>query len=163
MKDKTMVEFEKIYLEQREKIFRVCAVILRDNGLAEDAMQETFYKALRRYGRFRGKSNVRTWLTSIAVNECRDRLRKKSSYETPSEDVDILSYNQDNIDSRLSVAEAVRSLPEQLREVVVLYYYQEFTHKEIAEILGLSVPNVAYRLRTAKLKLRDFLGEDDYE
>lgn len=163
MKDKTMVEFEKIYVDFRENIFKVCFFMLKDFQLAEDAAQETFYKALCSYGRFKGKSSPKTWLTRIAVNVCKDRLKKKSSFETPDEDVGILLNQEENIDTRLSVIEAVKRLPIEYREVVILYYYQELTHKEIAKILKLTVPNVAYRLKSAKAKLKVYLKEDDDE
>lgn len=158
MKDKTMVEFEKFYIEYRENIFRVCYLILKDYQLAEDASQEAFYKALCSYKRFNGKSSLKTWITRIAVNVCKDRLKKKSSLETPGEDLSSLSYHEENIDDKLSVIEAVKNLPLELREAVILYYYQELTHKEIAEILSLSVPNVAYRLKKAKSKLKIYLS-----
>ncbi len=161
MKKKAMAEFENLYIDFRENIFRVCYLMLSDYQLAEDAMQETFYKALCAYGRFKGKSSVKTWLTRIAINECKDRLKKKSSSETPDEDVDILLYTEENIDERLSVIEAVKALSFELREVVILYYYQELTHKEIADILNLTVPNVAYRLKNAKKRLKKYLSEED--
>lgn len=164
MKDKTMVEFEKFYIEYRENIFRVCFLIIKDYQLAEDAMQEAFYKALCSYKRFGSKSSLKTWITRIAINVCKDRLKKKSSFEPPKEDFDYLLYQEENIDDKLSVIEAVKSLPLELREVVILYYYQELTHKEIADILHLSVPNVAYRLKRAKIKLKAYLSEEeDYE
>ncbi len=163
MSEKTMVEFEKTYVEYRENIFRVCAMMLKDYQLAEDATQETFYKALCKLHSFNRSSSVKTWLTRIAINICKDRLKKKSSFETPKEDIDALSYSEESIDSRLSVIEAIKALPIELREVVVLYYYQELTHKEIAKILKLSVPNVGYRLKTAKSKLKDYLTEDEDE
>ena len=95
---------------------------------------------------------------------CKDKLKKKSSYETPDEDLYSLSYQEEYLDDKLSVIEAVKALPLKLREVVILYYYQELTHKEIAEILGISVPNTAYRLREAKSKLKIYLSEEeDYE
>jgi RNA polymerase sigma-70 factor (ECF subfamily) len=164
MKDKTMVEFEKFYIEYKENIFRVCFLILKDYQSAEDAAQEAFYKALCSYKRFNGKSAVKTWITRIAVNVCKDKLKKKSSYETSDEDLYSLSYQEEYLDDKLSVIEAVKALPLKLREVVILYYYQELTHKEIAEILGISVPNTAYRLREAKSKLKIYLSEEeDYE
>lgn len=163
MKDKTMVEFEKIYIENRESIFRICALMLKDYQHAEDAMQETFYKALCKFKSFNNSSSLKTWLTRIAINVCKDKLKKKSSYETPDEDVDIPINNQEIIDNKLSVLDAISSLPINLREVVALFYYQELTHKEIASILKISVPNVAYRLRSAKKMLKDYLSEDDDE
>lgn len=162
MRENKKLEFESFYIQYRESIFKVCALMLKDYQHAEDAMQETFYKALCRFDRFKRESSALTWLTRIAINVCKDRLKKKSSLETPGEDVDILIYEEE-IDSKLSVTDAVRALPLELREVVILYYYQEFTHKEIADIVGISVPNVAYRLRTAKSKLKTYLAEDNDE
>lgn len=161
MNNKTMVEFEKIYIEYRDNIFRVCILMLKDYQLAEDAMQETFYKALCSYKRFNGKSTVKTWLTRIAINICKDRLKKKSSLETPDEDIGALLRREESIDDKLSIVDAIKQLPVELREVVILYYYQELTHKEIAKTLRLTVPNVAYRLKTAKTKLKMFLSEED--
>lgn len=161
MRDTTMVEFESLYINYRDNIFRVCFLMLNDYQLAEDAMQETFYKALCAYRRFKGKSDVKTWLTRISINVCKDRLKKKSSFETPDEDVGIIMVQEDNIDIKLSVVDAVKKLPLELREVVILYYYQELTHKEIAKALRLTVPNVAYRLKNAKSKLKIYLSEDD--
>lgn len=162
MRENKKLEFESFYIQYRENIFKVCALMLKDYQHAEDAMQETFYKALCRFDRFKRESSALTWLTRIAINVCKDKLKKKSSLETPGEDVDILIYEEE-IDSKLSVTDAVRALPLELREVVILYYYQEFTHKEIADIVGISVPNVAYRLRTAKSKLKTYLAEDNDE
>lgn len=159
MSGKTMVEFEKIYLEYRDNIFRVCAMMVRDPSLAEDCAQETFYKALRRYRSFRKKSSVKTWLTSIAVNVCRDRLRKKSSAEITTDTLCDSAY-EENIDNKLSVTEAVRALPDELREAVILYYYQQLTQREIAEMLGVGETKIAYRLKKAKAQLRDYLTED---
>lgn len=161
MNSKTMVEFEKIYINYRDNIFRMCFLMLKDYQLAEDAMQETFYKALCAFKRFNEKSTVKTWLTRIAINVCKDKLKKKSSFETPDEDVGILLYKEESIDEKLCIVDAIKQLPVELREVVVLYYYQELTHKEIAKTLKLTVPNVAYRLKTAKSRLRLYLSEED--
>ena len=163
MREETMVEFEKFYIEYRENIFHLCSLMLGDYQLAEDAMQETFYKALCKYHGFKGRSSPKTWLTRIAVNVCKDRLRRKSSLEAPEAELEGAAAPDEGIDSRLSVIDAINALPLELREVVVLYYYQELTHKEIAKLLRLTVPNVAYRLRTARSKLKNYLSEDEDE
>ena len=163
MSNKTMVEFEKLYREYSDNIFRVCIMMLGDCQLAEDAAQETFCRAMSKYRSFRRGSSPKTWLTRIAINICKDRLKRRSNLEIPVEIIDAASRSEEDIDGRLSVLSAVEALPINLREVVTLYYYQEFTQKEIAKILGLSEPNVAYRLRSARKLLRNHLTEEDYE
>ena len=58
-----------------DAILRLCILYLGDRQLAEDAFQETFLKAWEKWDGFRGESSVKTWLTRIAVNTCRDMLR----------------------------------------------------------------------------------------
>lgn len=56
-------------------LLRTCYLLLKDTALAEDALQETFIKAWRSYGNYRGEASEKTWLMRIAVNSCRDMLR----------------------------------------------------------------------------------------
>ena len=58
-----------------KQLLRLCFAYLGDTALAEDAVQETFFKAWKGYDRFRADSNEKTWLTRIAVNTCKDLLK----------------------------------------------------------------------------------------
>ena len=142
-------------------LLRLCFAYLHDRHLAEDAVQETFLKAYRGFGAFRGEANEKTWLSRIAVNQCRD-VRKSAWFrhtdrrvtldmlpepsETPSERDDALTL-------------AVMALPIRLRETVLLYYFQDMTASEIANTLGISQQAVSGRLMRARKSLRKTLGE----
>ena len=66
----------------------------------------------------------------------------------------------DSVDCRLDMEEALRRLPGELREILILYYFQERKQREIADILGIGLPLVKYRLKQAKEQLGELLGKE---
>ena len=142
-------------------LLRMCYLNLRDRGLAEDAVQETFDKAYRALPAFRGDSNLKTWLMRIAINTCRDMQRGswlKHLSRTVSLD-QLAEPSESFSEDALAVNIGIAGLPVKLREAVLLYYYQDMTIEEAAEALGISVSSVAERLKRAKEKLRESLKE----
>ena len=143
MSREKLMNFDSIYLEYKDYIYRTCILYLKDHHLAEDCTQNVFVKVYRKQKSYKGKSSLKTWITRICINCCRDMLRKRKE--------------EDNLDETLPENE---SLPLQFREVIILYYYREFTMKEIAEITHTKIPNIEYRIRRAKELLRERLGDD---
>ena len=142
--------------EHQTALLRMCYLYMHDAQLAEDAVQETFIKAIRAWGSFRGESSERTWLTRIAMRTCMDIRRgfwfRRVEHRITPEMLPDRADEAEADESALTVA--VMNLPKKEREVVLLYYYQDLTMKEIAETLGVTQPTVSYRLRRAKEKLR---------
>lgn len=153
--------FEQIYLEYKDNILKISMMYLKDYYLAEDAAQETFCRVLDKLHTLKDVTNIKPWITKIAVNICKDNLKKKSHTEIVTDYVNLNSAVNvaEKLDSRITVFQALHTLPIELREVIILYYYQELTQKEIAKILKVPETTVAYRLRTAKSKLKDYLKE----
>lgn len=156
------MNMEEMIARYGDGILRLCLLYLGDRQLAEDAFQETFVKAWRRQDTFRGESSIKTWLSHIAVNTCRDMLRRgwfrMMKRSEPIERLyDLAAPQQEN---RMPVRDAVLRLPGKYREVIVLYYDQEMTLKEIAETTGMTVNSVSTRLRRARALLRKALGEE---
>jgi len=156
------LNMEEMIARYDDGILRLCLLYLGDRQLAEDAFQETFVKAWRRKDTFRGESSIKTWLSRIAVNTCRDMLRRGwfrlMKRSEPIESLFALAAPQE--EARADVRDAVLALPGKYREVIVLYYDQEMTLKEIAETTGMTVNSVSTRLRRARALLRKALGEE---
>ena len=153
--------FENIYNDTKRGLFAFLLSMTRDYHLAEDAAQETFCRVLDKLHTLKDVTNIKPWITKIAVNICKDKLKKKSHTEVVT---DYDNFNSpvniaENLESRITVFLALQTLPVELREVVILYFYQELTQKEIAKILKVPETTVAYRLRSAKSKLKDYLRE----
>lgn len=134
-------------------IQRTCALYLSDRGLVEDVVQETFLKAWKRMDQFEGRNNcqVRTWLTRIAINACRDVQRTKwFRHVDTSVAVDaILEQHGSTSDEDRTLLMDVLRLPDKYRTVVLLYYYQNMTQQEVADVLQTSRAKVCSRLKKA--------------
>lgn len=131
-------------------LLRLCFLYLHDRHLAEDAVQETFLRAFRSYNSFRQDSSEKTWLTRIAINVCKSSLRRERPLSLA--DVPACSYEAQFHDD--TVLPAVCALPPKLREVVLLYYYQELSTPEIAKLLHLPRNVITARLSRARAQLK---------
>lgn len=143
-------------------ILRLCILYLGDQHLAEDAFQETFIKAWKKWDDFRGESSAKTWLTRIAVNTCRDMLRsswlRMMRKSQPVETLFDLSTKED-IQEETAVRDALLRLPGIYREVILLHYDQGMKIREIAKELRLSPNSVSTRLRRARALIEKELKE----
>ena len=155
-------EEEITYLVETHQraLLRLCFAYLHDQALAEDAVQETFLKAYRKLEQFQGNSNVKTWLSAIAINCCRDMTRGSwFRHIDRSVSIDTLPPRpeESNPEDDL-VSVEVMNLPIRLREVVLLYYFEDMNTNEIAETLRISQQAVSSRLLRARKKLRKALS-----
>ena len=140
----------------RTALVRMCCLCLGDASLAEDAAQETFLKAYRALDSFRGECDEKTWLMRIAINTCKD-VRRNAWFRRVNRAVslDSLPEAPAPFASRdHELARAVLSLRPQLREAVLLCWYQELSASEAARALGVSRSTVYNRLNKARRRLR---------
>lgn len=143
--------------QQGDRLLRLCTLYLGDRMLAEDAVQDTFLRAIRAWPRFRGECAVETWLVRIAVNVCKSQLRSPwRRRRAPAEELDSLSVDAPEAPDDTVVC-AVGALPPKYREVVVLYYYQDLKSAEIAQLLGIPLSTVTVRLSRARGMLKEKL------
>jgi RNA polymerase sigma-70 factor (ECF subfamily) len=157
--------FDTLVLRWDRKIRGAIYRILGSEDEARDLCQETFLKAYRGLAGFRGEARFSSWLYQIAVNLCRDRMRRRRgrvlvSLEDvpeagdPAESAQALAERRD---LARAVSAAVAALPEEQREVIVLKEYQGLTFTEIAQTLGLPPSTVKTRLYRGLELLRDRL------
>lgn len=159
--DKKEIVTELIH-EYGDSVLRMCYLYLKDYHLAEDVMQETFLTVLRKYDTFRQQSSVKTWIIKIAINLCKSQMRT-SWFATKKQDAfPELSFeeNYDGMLDRAALITEIGNLKPKYREVILLYYYQELSIREIAEVLGQKEPTVKARLQRAREQLRMRLKED---
>lgn len=151
---------EELIDQYGDDILKLCLAYLGERQLAEDAFQETFLKAWKSLDHFRGESSVKTWLAAIAVNTCRDMLRsgwlRMQRRSQPIEQLLDLAADAP-VPQDTPVRTAVLALPGKYREVILLYYDQNMTLKDIAHLLRLSPNTVSTRLRRARKQLEKTL------
>ncbi len=160
MKDGDDSAIEEFVRKYYPRILHYCYLHVRDSGYAEDMTQEAFARFFRTFSQYHHYGKALNYLYTIAGNCCRDHLAKPQSL--PLEDwADIPVPVIPALDARLDVHRALNGLPQELREAAVLYYFQEVPQKDIAQILGIGLPLVKYRLRRAKDLLRRQLDEEE--
>ena len=160
-----MVEEEITHLIEMYQLplLRLCYAYLHDQALAEDAVQETFLKAYRKLNQFQGNANIKTWLSAIAINCCRDMTRSGwFRHIDRSISIDQLPVRaEEAIPEYDSVTVEVMQLPIRLREVILLYYFQDMNTVEISQTLRISQQAVSTRLQRARTKLRQALNDPE--
>ena len=155
--------FERLAERYQTMLLRYCYLYLRDQELARDAVQDTFFKAYRGFRSFRGGSSEKTWLMKIALRTCHD-MRKSAWFRHVDRRVtpdDLPPASVPFTPEEESLIVQVMQLPPKLREAVLLYYYQNMNVNEIAETLGISHSSVSDRLGRARKKLRAVLEGRD--
>lgn len=145
-------------------ILRYCLFHVRDRSLAEDAAQETFLKVIRfhdRYTSSRGK--FKPFLYQIAANTCIDIGRRtrqtEVSLEQLTKEVSYVERGYEDARSDVALKQLLRSLPDELQELVLLKYGQDLTLREIAQVTDLPLRTVQSRLRAALKRLKEVYRE----
>ncbi|MCS7192666.1 MAG: RNA polymerase sigma factor [Armatimonadetes bacterium] len=156
--------FDQLIERYYQRIYKLAFQMLGNGEDAADATQETFLKAYQQIRSFRGASSFATWLYRIAVNTCRDIMRRNkatvfSQFSPEDEQTDfepsiLIEPNPNEILVEREKAElvwmALNSLPEETRQILVLCDMQGFSYAEVAAILNLPEGTVKSRLHRAR-------------
>lgn len=160
--------FDAFVHKYYKEVLVYCCYHCFDKEYAEDITQETFIRFFAKLSMYHYKGKTKNYLYTIAGNLCKDYLKKVK--EIPVEEMELRGkiesgeYQTEDMLNKLIVEWALEGLPEELREVVTLYYFQGLKLTEIADILQISLPLVKYRLKRAKMQLTELLRkEGNYE
>ena len=134
-----MIDFEEVYRDYLEDVYRFSLALCRDPVLAEELTQETFYQAVRSIDRFNGSCKVSVWLCQIAKHLWYQHLRKRKPEEPlpedglpgPSAEEDVLTRQ-----GHLDLLRQIHALPPSTREVVYLRAFGGLSFREIGDVLG---------------------------
>jgi len=163
--------FEIVMRRHNQRLYRVARAILRNDGEAEDVMQDSYVRAYEHLDQFAGRAKFSTWLTRIAVHEALARQRRGSRYQElepmseregdPMDRFASVTPNPEqqasNSEIRRLLEEAVEKLPDSYRIVFVLRDVEEMSTTDAAEALEITEENVKIRLHRARVLLRKSL------
>lgn len=150
-------EFARRVMQMQSSLYRVAASYLRGESDRLDAVSEAIARAWEKRGTLREEAWFATWITRILIRVCVD-IQRKQKRMTP---VDTLPETPTGEDSCATLREAVDSLPQKLRTMIVLYYMEGYDVQEIARIMGTTKGAVCAGLFRAREKLRAMLGEEE--
>lgn len=163
--------FEALVLRYQARIVNYASAMVHDAGAAEDVAQETFVRAWRGLGRFRGESTFKTWLYRIATNVARtdlDRRGRRARIANRSLDDEAEPLQAGDVPSpapdaetslvrREAIDRALSELPDELRQALVLRDVEGLDYKEIAGVTGAPIGTVESRIFRARRRLRTLL------
>jgi RNA polymerase sigma-70 factor (ECF subfamily) len=171
--------FDQLVLRYKDRVFNLCYRLVGDYEEADDCAQETFVKVYRSLKGFRFGSSFATWLYTIAVNHCKNRLRslqyrfwKRAVRIDPlkkEDDPGCLDTIEDPAPSPLAhltkkerealLQRAIKGLPKPSRTVVVLRDMEGLSYEEIVDITGYNIGTVKSKLARARQMLREQLKD----
>lgn len=158
--------FREILRTHQTTIFQLVYRMVGNRADAEDLTQEIFWKVYRKLDTFQEESSLGTWLHRIASNTCLDYLRKKHHSTEYVDDWEALEFrmNLPSVQNSLEkiirqehmeqVQDALAELPEKQRLVFLLYYQQDLSYREIAEVLEIPLKTVGTHLHRSRSQLR---------
>ena len=162
-----LVRFEEVVLPHLGAAYNLARWITGNQQDAEDVVQESYLRALKFFGGFRGE-NGRPWLLTIVRNTCFTWLRQNRFSELNTELDEDIHYKErvpENPESILLAAaqseivrKAIEELPPEFREVIILREMEDMSYKEIAGIASIPVGTVMSRLARARSRLQELLS-----
>lgn len=154
---KSTEDVNRVMEDYADMVRRICFVHLKNRHDTEDVFQNVFMKYLLYEGSFESREHEKAWFVRVTINACTDWLRALSRRKWVPLDALAEEYAVLDEPSR-EVLEAVLKLPEKYRDVIYLFYYEEYPAVEIAKILGRKENTVYTWLSRAKEILRERLG-----
>ena len=156
--------FHQLYSLYSKAMYNVALRIVGNTQEAEDVVQEAFISAFGSINSYQGKSTFGAWLKRIVVNKAINHLRKKHLKIVSMEELppDIADTGEEVQHYEIeSVKKAIAALPEGYRLVLTLYLLEGYDHKEISEILKITVSTSKSQYNRAKSKLRSLLKKKE--
>lgn len=157
----TELDMERWINKYGDHLLRLCTLYLKDRGLAEDAVQETLIRAWEHYDSFEARASEKTWLTKIAVNICKNMLRspwnRRAEIDNFEELVGISRNEYEQVNKQMDVMNAIIKLKEKYRIVILLYYYEELSVKEIAALISQKEATILTRLKRGREQMGELL------
>jgi RNA polymerase sigma-70 factor (ECF subfamily) len=156
--------FGRLVDRHHRAIYRLAAASLGNEPDAEDATQETFIQAYESLGRYDARREFWPWLRGIAINVCRQHLRRqarKQSRQVSLASADEVPDRAGTVDTEGAVLAALRELDDGYRLPLGLFYIEQASVREIAQALRLSEGAVRVRLHRGREKLLQILSEQD--
>ena len=170
--DKSLVGDEaaqnRLYMLYSKAMYNSCLRITNNEDDAKDVLQEAFISAFRNLGSYKGEAAFGAWLKRIVVNKAINHIKRKrfeiSTLDIEKHDMEFeQTGDYSNNYSIEKIRNAIQGLPEGYRVVFSLYLLEGYDHKEISEILDISVSTSKSQYNRAKRKLRDLLRQEVYE
>ena len=143
-----------------DTVRRICMVHLKNESDTEDIFQTVFLKYVLHSAPFESEEHEKAWIIRVTINACKDLMKSFFRSKVVSLDLQQAGGTPEADPEYREVLEAVLNLPPKYKDVVYLYYYEDYSVAEIADVMGLKPSTVQTRLSRAREKLKAMLTEE---
>lgn len=163
--NKSKKDFTTLIEENKLRFYKTAKIILKNDDDIYDALQEALISMYQNFEKLNNKEVFATWATRIVINKCYDLLRKKKNNVIPIDETIENSeftskYDEYDLD-KYGVKNAMKALNEEQKLIIILYYYDNFSVKEIAKIIEVPEGTVKSRLAKAREILKQKLEKEE--
>ena len=148
--------FESLVIESQDTLYRVSMSMLKNEQNALDCVSDAILKAYENIHTLRREEYFKTWLVRILINECKKSLKKQKKELSFDERLPVLN-SRDNPYQSVEIGEAINNLPEKIRLVVIMFYVEDYSIKEIKRTLNIPEGTVKSRLSKGRNLLKEQL------
>lgn len=165
MKEEEKEQFIELINANRLKMYKTAISILKNEDDANDAIQDALYSAYKNYENLKDKKLFVTWLIRILINKCYDIINKnkKVVYIDDDSTIENTYGKADTYDVENSLDWVLNKIDKDLKEIVVMYYYDELSVTEIADILEIPNGTVKSRLSRARGQISEIMKKEEGE
>jgi len=155
--------FSKLVKLYEKDLYRVAISMMGNDNDALDCIQDAILASYENIKNLSTEKFFKTWMIKILINKCNDSLKRKKRI-IPYAEIPADTDHQDNIDSAdIDIKYALDHLENELKIIVILYYYEDMNIRAISESVNIPEGTVKSRLSRARAKLKDLLAYDDEE
>lgn len=157
-------EMEKIITEYGDMVYRMAYIQVKNRDVADDIYQEVWIKLIRQDNHIEPEAHLKAWLLRTTINCCKDYWKSAWVQRIVGmEGHEVEETALAERDAEHCVTECVKRLPQKYRIVIHLYYYEDYSQKEIAMMLAMKENTVASILKRGRERLKKMLAEETYE
>lgn len=158
-------KFTELIEENKLRFYKTAKIILKNDDDVYDAIQEALISIYKNYEKLENEKFFSTWATRIIINKCYDLLRKRKNNIVPIDEFiennPSMGQNDKYEIDESGIKQAMNFLNDDVKLIVVLYYYDNYSVKEISEIVNIPEGTVKSRLLTARKLLKQKLGKEE--
>lgn len=154
---------ETFVKEIEKRLYIIAMARLMNEADAKDATQETLIKIYTRIKQLHNMESIMPWATKILINECNNVLKKRKKLEFSYDDLEMEKYLTDDeyieIENDYNFFELIEHLTMEERTILTMYYSEDYTTKEISEILKVNENTIRTKIKRAKVKIKEKFEE----
>ncbi len=155
--------FEEVVKIFKKQLLLIAKLRLKDDGLADDAVQETFITLFLNAKKIKEYSKLKSWVTVVLINNCNNLIKKNKNLEVAYEFDTFHNYMKyedefENVNDNIDFLKFIEFLNVEERTIIAMYYSENYTTKEISDILKIKESTIRSKMLRAKGKIKEKLG-----